>query len=57
MPERGEGVVNNRATEVSRGTWADIWRIEYLVTDAELDKQRIVVTGHAASRSPSAMPR
>ncbi|HEX2747058.1 MAG TPA: DUF4038 domain-containing protein [Verrucomicrobiales bacterium] len=31
MPERGEGVVNNRSTEASRGTWAEIWRIEYLI--------------------------
>jgi dienelactone hydrolase len=31
MPERGQGVVNNRSTEASRGTWADIWRIEYLI--------------------------
>ncbi len=28
MPERGTGVVNNLSTEASRGTWADIWRIE-----------------------------
>lgn len=28
MPERGEGVVNNRATEASRGTWVDIWQIK-----------------------------
>ncbi len=31
MPERGEGVVNNHATEASRGTWVDIWRIEDLI--------------------------
>ncbi|HWB06267.1 MAG TPA: DUF4038 domain-containing protein [Verrucomicrobiales bacterium] len=31
MPERGEGVVNNRSTDASRGTWVDIWRIEYLI--------------------------
>ena len=31
MPERGEGVVNNRSTEASRGTWVDIWRIDYLI--------------------------
>lgn len=31
MPERGEGVVNNRSTDASRGTWADVWRIEYLI--------------------------
>lgn len=31
MPERGAGVVANRATEASRGTWADIWRIEELI--------------------------
>ena len=31
MPERGAGVVSNRATEVSRGSWADIWRIEDLI--------------------------
>ncbi|MBI4328147.1 MAG: acetylxylan esterase [Chloroflexi bacterium] len=31
MPERGAGVVNNRATEASRGTWVDVWRIEYLI--------------------------
>ncbi len=31
MPERGEGVVNNRSTEASRGTWADIWRIQYMI--------------------------
>ncbi len=31
MPERGEGVVNNRATEASRGTWVSIWRIDYLI--------------------------
>lgn len=102
MPERGAGVVNNRATEASRGTWVDIWRIEYLiergyavatfyngdidpdrpdergiqtyfrkldpkqdcgtiaawawglsravdylVTDADVDKRRIIVTGHS----------
>lgn len=102
MPERGTGVVKNLSTEASRGTWADIWRIEYLidrsyalatfyngdidpdrpdargiqdyfqnldpkldcatvaawawglsravdylVTDGDVDKQRIVVTGHS----------
>src|SRR4051794_18770571 len=26
MPERGEGVVGNRSTEASRGTWAEVWR-------------------------------
>ena len=31
MPERGEGVVNNRATEASRGTWVNIWHIDYLI--------------------------
>jgi dienelactone hydrolase len=31
MPERGAGVVANRATEASRGTWVDIWRIEDLI--------------------------
>lgn len=31
MPERGAGVVANRSTEASRGTWADIWRIEDLI--------------------------
>ncbi len=31
MPERGEGVVENRATEGSRGTWAEIWRIEEVI--------------------------
>ena len=31
MPERGEGVVNNLSTDASRGTWADIWRIEYML--------------------------
>ena len=31
MPERGAGVVNNLSTEASRGTWADIWRIDYLI--------------------------
>ncbi|HEX4591115.1 MAG TPA: DUF4038 domain-containing protein, partial [Gemmataceae bacterium] len=31
MPERGEGVVENRATEASRGTWAEIWRIEEMI--------------------------
>ena len=31
MPERGAGVVGNRATEASRGTWADIWRIEEVI--------------------------
>jgi hypothetical protein len=102
MPERGEGVVNNRSTEASRGTWVDIWQIEkmiargyavatfyngdidpdrpdqrgiqmnfgktdpkyecgtiaawawglqravdYLVTDSDLDRNRIIVTGHS----------
>jgi hypothetical protein len=28
MPERGVGVVNNRSTEASRGSWAEIWRID-----------------------------
>jgi hypothetical protein len=28
MPERGTGVVNSLSTEASRGTWADVWRIE-----------------------------
>ncbi|MCW3055201.1 MAG: hypothetical protein JWN14_4371 [Chthonomonadales bacterium] len=31
MPERGEGVVANRSTEASRGTWAEIWRIEDVI--------------------------
>jgi hypothetical protein len=31
MPERGAGVVGNRATEASRGTWADIWRTEDVI--------------------------
>ncbi len=31
MPERGEGVVANRATEASRGTWIEIWRIEEVI--------------------------
>jgi hypothetical protein len=31
MPERGAGVVENRATEASRGTWAEIWRIEEVI--------------------------
>jgi hypothetical protein len=31
MPERGAGVVENRATEASRGSWAEIWRIEELI--------------------------
>lgn len=31
MPERGEGVVNNRSMDASRGTWVDIWRIGYLL--------------------------
>lgn len=31
MPERGAGVVANRATEASRGSWADIWRIEDVI--------------------------
>jgi hypothetical protein len=105
MPERGEGVVNNRATEASRGTWVTRWDIgrviergyavatfyngdidpdrpdergaqtyfrkagekpgphecgtiaawawglsrgvDYLVTDADFDPRRIVVTGHS----------
>ncbi len=102
MPERGEGVVNNRSTDASRGTWVDIWRVEkiiergyavatfyngdidpdrpdergiqthfrrpdprddcgtiaawawglsravdYLVTDVDVDRRRIVVTGHS----------
>jgi hypothetical protein len=102
MPERGEGVVNNRSTEASRGTWVDIWQIEktiargyaiatfyngdidpdrpdergiqnyygkqdpkyhcgtiaawawglqravdYLVTDPDVDRRRIIVTGHS----------
>jgi (4-O-methyl)-D-glucuronate---lignin esterase len=32
MPERGAGVVNNRSTEASRGTWTDIWNIEYMIS-------------------------
>jgi hypothetical protein len=31
MPERGVGVVNNRSTEASRGSWAEIWRVEDLI--------------------------
>ena len=31
MPERGEGVTNNRATDATRGTWVDKWDIEYLI--------------------------
>ncbi len=31
MPERGEGVVDNRATEASRGSWAELWRIEDVI--------------------------
>lgn len=31
MPERGQGVVANRATEASRGSWAEIWRIEEVI--------------------------
>ena len=31
MPERGAGVVENRATEASRGSWAEIWRIEEVI--------------------------
>jgi dienelactone hydrolase len=31
MPERGAGVVANRATDASRGTWTDIWRVEELI--------------------------
>ena len=31
MPERGVGVVDNRATEASRGSWAEIWRIEDVI--------------------------
>lgn len=31
MPERGAGVVANRATEASRGAWAGIWRIEDVI--------------------------
>src|SRR6185503_10421922 len=31
MPERGTGVVSNRATEASRGSWITIWRIEDLI--------------------------
>ena len=38
MPERGEGVVNNWATEASRGTWVDIWQMR--------------TRSHAATRSP-----
>jgi hypothetical protein len=31
MPERGVGVVKNRATEDSRGSWADVWPIEDVI--------------------------
>ena len=31
MPERGVGVVNNRSTEASRGSWAEIWQIEDVI--------------------------
>jgi hypothetical protein len=31
MPEGGAGVVDNRATEASRSTWTEIWRIEKLI--------------------------
>ena len=31
VPERGVGVVQNHSTEASRGTWADIWRIEEII--------------------------
>ncbi len=31
MPERGQGVVTNHATEASRATWAEIWRIEDVI--------------------------
>jgi hypothetical protein len=31
MPQRGEGVVNGRATDASRGTWVDRWNIEAIV--------------------------
>jgi hypothetical protein len=31
MPERGAGVIANRATKASRGTWAEIWRIEEVI--------------------------
>ena len=31
MPERGAGVVGNRAAEASRGSWAEIWRIEDVI--------------------------
>ena len=31
MPERGAGVVDNKSTEASRGTWVDIWRIEDII--------------------------
>lgn len=31
MPERGQGVVANHATEASRGTWAEIWRIQDII--------------------------
>ncbi|MCY2954463.1 MAG: DUF4038 domain-containing protein, partial [Planctomycetota bacterium] len=31
MPARGEGVVNEHATEASRGTWVDRWDIERII--------------------------
>ncbi|MCL4181485.1 MAG: DUF4038 domain-containing protein [Verrucomicrobia bacterium] len=31
MPERGVGVMNNRSTEASRGSWTEIWRIEEIL--------------------------
>jgi len=31
MPARGEGVVDERATEASRGTWVDRWDIEAVI--------------------------
>jgi hypothetical protein len=31
MPERGEGVVENHATDASRGSWVEIWRIEEVI--------------------------